>query len=75
MHKTKKDIDTCKVKAFDADAVAEIFAEIALDAGVAVMEVYAGDSRVARSLRWHDDSAIDKTRTESFHCGGLLRPP
>jgi len=48
MHKTKKDIDTCKVKAFDADAVAEIFAEIALDAGVAVMEAYAGDSRARR---------------------------
>ncbi|MGB8899431.1 MAG: inositol monophosphatase family protein, partial [Methylocella sp.] len=32
----------------DRDAIADIFAEIALEAAVAVMALYAGDSRVRR---------------------------
>ena len=43
-----KEIDTCKVKAFDPDALAEIFARIELEASVAVMEIYARDSRARR---------------------------
>jgi 3'(2'), 5'-bisphosphate nucleotidase len=36
--------------AIDCDAIADIFAEIALEAAVAVMAVYAGDSRARRKL-------------------------
>jgi 3'(2'), 5'-bisphosphate nucleotidase len=36
------------VQAIDRDAIANIFAEIALEAAVAVMAVYAGDSRARR---------------------------
>ncbi|MGA7383665.1 MAG: inositol monophosphatase family protein, partial [Methylocella sp.] len=36
--------------AIDPDAIADIFAEIALEAAVAVMAVYAGDSRARRKL-------------------------
>ena len=39
----------------DRDAIADIFAEIALEAAVAVMAVYAGDSRARRKL---DGSAV-----------------
>ena len=38
------------VAAIDRDAIADIFAEIALEAAVAVMAVYAGDSRARRKL-------------------------
>jgi 3'(2'), 5'-bisphosphate nucleotidase len=36
--------------AIDRDAIADIFAEIALEAAVSVMAVYAGDSRARRKL-------------------------
>ncbi|MGB6176608.1 MAG: 3'(2'),5'-bisphosphate nucleotidase CysQ, partial [Methylocella sp.] len=36
--------------AIDRDAMADIFAEIALEAAVAVMSVYAGGSRARRKL-------------------------
>jgi 3'(2'), 5'-bisphosphate nucleotidase len=38
------------VHAIDRDAIADIFAEIALEAAVAVMAVYAGDSRARRKV-------------------------
>ncbi|MGH6821328.1 MAG: 3'(2'),5'-bisphosphate nucleotidase CysQ [Methylocella sp.] len=43
------------VPATDRDAIADIFAEIALEAAVAVMAVYAGDSRARRK---QDGSAV-----------------
>jgi 3'(2'), 5'-bisphosphate nucleotidase len=45
-----KDNKINAVSAIDRDAIAEIFAEIALEASVAVMAVYAGDSRARRKL-------------------------
>jgi 3'(2'), 5'-bisphosphate nucleotidase len=43
-----KSKDSCKAQAIDPDAAAEIFADIALEASVAVMEVYASDGRATR---------------------------
>ena len=45
-----KDHKINAVPAIDRDAIAEIFAEIALEAAVAVMAAYAGDSRARRKL-------------------------
>jgi 3'(2'), 5'-bisphosphate nucleotidase len=45
-----KDNKTNVIPAIDRDAIADIFAEIALEAAVAVMAVYAGDSRARRKL-------------------------
>jgi 3'(2'), 5'-bisphosphate nucleotidase len=45
-----KDNKINAVPAIDCDAIADIFAEIALEAAVAVMAVYAGDSRARRKL-------------------------
>jgi 3'(2'), 5'-bisphosphate nucleotidase len=45
-----KDNKSNAVAAIDRNAIADIFAEIALEAAVAVMAVYAGDSRARRKL-------------------------
>ena len=45
-----KDNKINAVAAIDRDAIADIFAEIALEAAVAVMAVYAGDNRARRKL-------------------------
>ncbi len=45
-----KDNEINAAQAIDRDAIADIFAEIALEAAVAVMAVYAGDSRARRKL-------------------------
>ncbi len=46
--KTVKHKIACKAQVIDPDAAAEIFAHIALEAAVAVMQVYAGDSCARR---------------------------
>jgi 3'(2'),5'-bisphosphate nucleotidase len=43
-----KDIENNKTQAIDRDAIADIFAEIAIEAAVAVMAVYAGDIMARR---------------------------
>lgn len=45
-----KDNKINAIQAINRDAIADIFAEIALEAAVAVMAVYAGDSRARRKL-------------------------
>jgi len=45
-----KDREIDLKQTIDRDAIAEIFAEIALEAAVAVMAVYVGDSRARRKL-------------------------